>query len=131
MYFVAGAGKVKIGRSIQIDTRLAALRANSPVDLTLARFIACVEPVVIEVYLHRRYAAHRLHNEWFAAGPVLDDIATLADADILAGAGYKPVTITGRAQKLARYLRTREGRDVGAGLPLRLVLTDRRGEPHA
>lgn len=77
VYFVGGdRGLVKIGHTTMPVCRIAAMQACSPVTL---RFLA-VTPggAVLEQQYHRRFAAHRLHGEWFERAPKIEaEIAAL------------------------------------------------------
>ena len=55
---------VKIGfTAFTVETRLKQLIGASPVELTIVRVIKGDQ--VTERALHRHFAAHRLHGEWF------------------------------------------------------------------
>lgn len=64
VYFVEGAGLVKIGRSDNPASRIRDLQAASPVQLTTALILE--GGVLLEGAMHRRFAAFRRHGEWFA-----------------------------------------------------------------
>lgn len=68
VYFVEGAGLIKIGHSMNIEGRLAHLQAQSPISLHLVRLArgAALEPT-----LHHMFREHRAQGEWFDAAPVL------------------------------------------------------------
>jgi hypothetical protein len=77
IYFVQGEdyGPVKIGFTSHVDpeTRLSALQCGSPVKLILR---AAVQGTVAEeAELHRRFAAQRLHGEWFIPCAAMEQIA--------------------------------------------------------
>jgi hypothetical protein len=79
VYFVVGADKLKIGVSIDPALlRLADLQTGSPVSLSIAWRVTCPNARQLEAALHRRYAEHRSHGEWFDAAPILADILDLA-----------------------------------------------------
>lgn len=67
VYFVRaadGEGPIKIGYTSDFDTRAASLQAMSPVALvTLATIDG---DRMLELALHRHFAEHRQHGEWFA-----------------------------------------------------------------
>jgi hypothetical protein len=71
VYFIGGNdGPVKIGFTNHLEHRLATLRCSSPVPLGV---LATVEgPPELERDYHRRFAAHRLHGEWFARCPEIE-----------------------------------------------------------
>lgn len=65
IYFVQGqrTGMIKIGHSDVVKTRLTTLRTGSPERL---RVLALMDGTRHdEQELHRRFAAHRSHGEWF------------------------------------------------------------------
>jgi len=71
VYFIEGAGKIKIGVAQFPESRLETLQANSPVTLRmLATYKGGYE---LENKLHRRFAHLRQHGEWFNAGQELLD----------------------------------------------------------
>lgn len=72
VYFIqaVGGGPIKIGYAANVATRLNALANSSPVVL---RVIAVIDGGgrAEEAELHRRFAAARLHGEWFRPVPEL------------------------------------------------------------
>lgn len=79
IYFLAPmGGPIKIGFASRLMFRLNDLRLANPYPLEL---MASVEgPPSVERDYHRRFAAHRLHGEWFAPHPEI-----LAEIDRLNG----------------------------------------------
>ena len=79
-YFVGGdAGAIKIGRSVNPETRLKELQAGSPIPL---RILALRPGKDRERLYHQLFAAHRLHGEWFAPYPdILAEIERLTTKD--------------------------------------------------
>jgi hypothetical protein len=71
VYFIQGkdGGAIKIGHAVSPRTRMALLQVGSPVELCLLGTQNGGQP--LEAALHRRFAAHRLHREWFAPAPEL------------------------------------------------------------
>ena len=64
VYFLEGAGLVKIGYSDLVAARAAELQSWSPVRLELLGYIpGATRPV--ERWFHERYSVHRDHGEWF------------------------------------------------------------------
>lgn len=84
VYFVRGADKVKVGIAVDPELRLANLRLECPVPLALVRVVAAPHARTLERALHRRWAEHRSHGEWFDAAPVLADLDGASDDDVLA-----------------------------------------------
>lgn len=81
VYFIGSeGGPIKIGCALNVNNRLAALQCASPVRLA----ILATTPgrTKVERAYHARFAAHRLHGEWFAPHP---DILT--EIEHLQGAG--------------------------------------------
>lgn len=69
VYFLAGAGLIKIGIAYgQFARRIATLQSGSPVELRLTMVIHDVDHLV-ESHLHMIFAAYRRHGEWFALPP--------------------------------------------------------------
>lgn len=78
IYFIGCEnGPIKIGMASRVSVRLRMLQLSSPVELTL---MATVEgPPSLEREYHKRFAAHRLHGEWFSPHPdILAEIARLS-----------------------------------------------------
>jgi excisionase family DNA binding protein len=66
VYFIQATvgGPIKIGLSQDVDLRLASLQLSSPFPL---RLLATVPGGRRREYeLHRQFAKHRLHGEWFS-----------------------------------------------------------------
>lgn len=65
VYFAqaVSGGPIKIGVSRDISARLATLQTGSPLILRILGFQEGSR--AIEAALHRRFAAHHVHNEWF------------------------------------------------------------------
>lgn len=81
VYFVKGADLVKVGYvgatfTGGLKSRMTSLQCGSPVPLTLHRFIPSGRPAHLETVLHRRYADHRHHGEWFSEA-ILSDVDAL------------------------------------------------------
>lgn len=77
IYFVqAETGPIKIGSTSYLASRMVTLRGQSPVPLTL---LATMDgDRTAEFRLHARFAAHRLHGEWFSPHPdILAEIKRL------------------------------------------------------
>lgn len=67
MYFIAGAGLIKIGISTNVTSRLRAIRNSSPVPVELLAVIR--GNTFFEGQAHRRFAHLRRHGEWFEDSP--------------------------------------------------------------
>lgn len=67
VYFVHAktARTVKIGITYDVAGRLKNLQSSCPIPLELARVIENAS-LETEKELHERFAAHRLHGEWFS-----------------------------------------------------------------
>lgn len=65
IYFVTARelGRVKIGFTENVQTRLAKMRSDSPTQLLLER--VCEGSLSIEAELHARFAEFRVVGEWF------------------------------------------------------------------
>lgn len=89
IYFVQGitGGPVKIGYAANVRARLADLQCGSPVRLRLLKVIDGGVPE--EQALHRRFAADRLHGEWFRPTPEMRDlIAVPVSPNTILSMGY-------------------------------------------
>lgn len=78
VYFVAAAnGIIKIGTTGYLDQRMKILRGQSPLPLEL--LVVTPGKRADEFAYHARFAAHRLHGEWFARCPEIEaEIARLS-----------------------------------------------------
>lgn len=91
VYFVLGLDLVKIGYvgssySWGMDKRLRGLESCSPAPLTLHRFVPAGRfSRHVEGCLHRQFAEHHHHDEWFTAAPVLAWLEEHDDAALLRG----------------------------------------------
>lgn len=63
VYFIAGGGLIKIGKSGNVATRLPLLQCGSPVPLTLLGTRRGYTE--LEAALHARFADKHSHGEWF------------------------------------------------------------------
>jgi hypothetical protein len=78
VYVIEGGDAVKIGIATDPARRLAGLQTGSPTHLRLLWQIVCPDARNLEAVLHARYQPYRSHGEWYAAAPVLADLAALA-----------------------------------------------------
>ena len=69
LYFIAGAGLIKIGISTNLQSRFRAIRNSSPVPVELLG--SCPGTTFFEGMLHRKFAHLRRHGEWFEDTPEL------------------------------------------------------------
>lgn len=67
VYFIGGAGLVKIGFTQDLRVRVRALQADSPVELELIRWVECQHFTArpFEELLHGVFATYRRRGEWF------------------------------------------------------------------
>ena len=63
VYFIEGAGMIKIGVANNVSSRFNSIRTMSPVPLKLIGFIT--GDIKLEAQLHSRFHQHRRHGEWF------------------------------------------------------------------
>jgi len=78
VYFIAGdVGAIKIGSTFDPVSRLNTLQCGSPIPL---KILAVTDGgTTQERAYHKRFAAHRLHGEWFERCPeILAEIERLA-----------------------------------------------------
>lgn len=67
---------LKIGYSSHLSNRIKSLQSSSPDSLTLPKAIPGSKQ--LEAELHKKFAANRLHGEWFSATPeVIEYIRSL------------------------------------------------------
>ena len=72
VYFVLATGtdRVKIGCTSHFPSRIGDLESGSPLPLELLSFFNCLDdPAPLELAMHERFAASRLHGEWFRVTP--------------------------------------------------------------
>lgn len=74
VYFIESetTGLIKIGRSVNPASRFNAIRTMSPDKLALLGSIP--ESVCSESELHKRFAKHRKHGEWFEDVPEIREL---------------------------------------------------------
>lgn len=77
VYFIGGeVGAVKIGFAVSPKSRLGDLQCGSPIKLEILATVAGMPRD--ERDYHKRFAAHRLHREWFERVPeILAEIERL------------------------------------------------------
>lgn len=77
VYFAqAENGLIKIGNTSFIEDRLFSLRMGSPIAINL--LATTKGDRAREKQFHAKFAAHRLHGEWFRPHPeILDEVARL------------------------------------------------------
>jgi Meiotically up-regulated gene 113 len=67
-YFIGGeTGPIKIGFTDDLPRRLREIQSHSPVKLTVLASVG--GGIFAELEYHERFAAHRLHGEWFERHP--------------------------------------------------------------
>jgi hypothetical protein len=64
---MAGGDKIKIGKSQGVTERLRTIQSMSPVPLKMIGYV--VGYTMTERALHKRFADHRAHGEWFRSAP--------------------------------------------------------------
>lgn len=81
VYLIEAVGfhLVKIGYTTNVAARLQQLSTGTPAPLRVLKQIECVNPGPLERDMHRRYAAFKRHNEWFALP--FDVLAALLSED--------------------------------------------------
>jgi hypothetical protein len=68
VYFISdGVGHVKIGYSVDVQTRLREIQAHNAFPLTVLAVLKGGSEV--ERALHERFAEHRVRGEWFRLAP--------------------------------------------------------------
>lgn len=71
VYLIRAAQFYKIGISADIDKRLKQIQTGCPIKCEYIGYIPCEDPDLLERQLHREFADHKTHGEWFDLG---DDI---------------------------------------------------------
>lgn len=81
VYFIRAKtlGHIKIGVSDNSRKRLALIQKHSPDELELLGVLECRNKGALEKQLHLRFAADRLHGEWFTPSPALMEIIQMAE----------------------------------------------------
>lgn len=98
VYFIRPVGMegpVKIGCSYEPQSRMKALQAWSPYPLEIAA--AVPGDMKLERKLHRRFAQHRSHNEWYRGHP---DISAVIDTAKAGGLGCDPDSLPPKRQTM-------------------------------
>jgi len=93
VYFVEGAGLIKIGFAADATRRFKAMLTGSPVPLSLLASMSGGPEV--EAELHIQFAEWRAHGEWFRPSPKLLEI--IAAAPYQYGQAYRDVLALPRA----------------------------------
>lgn len=76
VYFVEGAGLIKIGHATNPVDRFFGMLTGCPVPLSL--LAAAPGGPTLETALHRRFAGSRAHGEWFRTSAELSDVIAAA-----------------------------------------------------
>lgn len=79
MYFVAGAGLIKIGISTNVQSRFRAIRNSSPVPVELVAVIR--GDTFFEGRAHDKFRHLRRHGEWFEDAPEIREFIASRLAD--------------------------------------------------
>ncbi len=75
VYIFEGHGLYKIGKAIDVKSRLQNYRTHSPVPIQSIHVFEATPAGEAESVLHNRFHAKRMHGEWFALNA--DDIALI------------------------------------------------------
>ena len=67
VYFVAVRGYIKIGWTTDWRGRLSNLRVSNPEPIEVLLILG--RPQIFEKTMHRQFAEHRAHGEWFRDHP--------------------------------------------------------------
>ena len=82
-------GYHKIGRAVDVQSRVRGLQREFPVEIKLVHFFACEDAVLEEGNLHDRFAKKRLGDtEWFRLDS--DDVAAICG---MVGAAEPPISV--------------------------------------
>lgn len=92
VYFIEGAGLIKIGSTLNIQSRFRSIRGSSPVPVKLIGTIPGGGP--LEGLLHAKFAQHRSHGEWFVDCQDIRDFIAAREADgVLSRPEIKPARL--------------------------------------
>jgi len=69
VYVIRAGDYFKIGRTGNVDSRLAQIRTACPLAAGLVMAQEVADPIRLEAELHKEFALHRVHGEWFVLGP--------------------------------------------------------------
>lgn len=84
-------GRIKIGVADDVDARHTKIQSMSPSRLNLVATFPCLHDNNLEAALHRRFAKHRIHGEWFEPDDaMIDSINELTDGQTKETASYGP-----------------------------------------
>lgn len=85
VYFLLGedTGRFKIGHAKDVEKRLKACQVGCSERLGVYGVIPAVDPAKLERAIHKRFARHRLHGEWFK------DAGDFEIADFVDAYGYE------------------------------------------
>lgn len=78
VYLIKCGPRHKIGVTSDMNRRMDQLRGQSPYPLEIVHYAQGHNNSAMESRLHREYAEHRVHGEWFEFGP--DQIAAVIEA---------------------------------------------------
>lgn len=65
VYVLEGGGFCKIGRTVDVDTRVEQLKIQLPFEVSLVHYIPCSDYVAAEKRLHEELGEYRVNGEWF------------------------------------------------------------------
>lgn len=101
VYFLrAGeSGNIKIGKTYDLNARVASLQTGSPEPLRLLAFINCreVNPTDAEAAMHGKFQQYRLQGEWFRPADELLDFIRGLGTDSETTIQDQQVTIRGKS----------------------------------
>lgn len=75
VYVLHAGDRYKIGMTSNLRKRIGQLQTGTPHPIEIVTIIPAARPAELEAELHARYAAKRVHGEWFALDG--DDVAAL------------------------------------------------------
>lgn len=112
VYVVQGidGGPIKIGRTRDVASRVSSLQTACPFELRVLHFIEHENAAFLESALHQRFAAARLHGEWFdpeepAVAEWLADFSSWPTPSVRDSASDRPT-----ARQIIRQLRDESDR---------------------
>lgn len=76
VYFVGNKQQVKIGKSINIESRISSIKTSSPVEIEILAKISCASISDTEAMLHKIFKDLCYKGEWFYRVGCLDELVT-------------------------------------------------------
>jgi len=99
VYLLAGGDYYKIGRSVNVDIRIAQIEPKLPFEIKLVHHAKVKDMYETEAFLHEKFADKRVRGEWFRL--TQDDVGWIKDWDGDTGEVDEIILAASRAESLA------------------------------